>query len=145
MESQSADAEPPPPPKPELRYPGLPRADTEGETHTNIRTCTYLQVIWHVNIWVLSSGAAQASEVFSLLCKQTECLFFWSHAFFIFHFWFLANQRAVCWLTLHQHRRCTSTDRPSTAQEGTTLPSHIPTRYMSVYTCTILKVLGIDC
>ncbi|KAM3613394.1 uncharacterized protein V6R79_025339 [Siganus canaliculatus] len=29
MESQSADAEPPPPPKPELRYPGLPRADTE--------------------------------------------------------------------------------------------------------------------
>ena len=34
MESQSADAEPPPPPKPELRYPGLPRADTEGETYT---------------------------------------------------------------------------------------------------------------
>ncbi|CAB1337278.1 unnamed protein product [Coregonus sp. 'balchen'] len=30
MESQSADAEPPPPPKPELRYPGLPRADTEA-------------------------------------------------------------------------------------------------------------------
>ncbi|XP_078480851.1 palmitoyltransferase ZDHHC5 [Lampetra planeri] len=29
MESQSADVEPPPPPKPELRYPGLPRADTE--------------------------------------------------------------------------------------------------------------------
>uniref|UniRef100_A0A3P8PSF4 Palmitoyltransferase n=1 Tax=Astatotilapia calliptera TaxID=8154 RepID=A0A3P8PSF4_ASTCA len=29
MESQSADAEAPPPPKPELRYPGLPRADTE--------------------------------------------------------------------------------------------------------------------
>ncbi|KAL6117614.1 zdhhc5 [Pungitius sinensis] len=29
IESQSADAEPPPPPKPELRYPGLPRADTE--------------------------------------------------------------------------------------------------------------------
>ncbi|TNN77668.1 Palmitoyltransferase ZDHHC5 [Liparis tanakae] len=29
MESQSADAEPPPPPKPELRYPGLPRAETE--------------------------------------------------------------------------------------------------------------------
>ncbi|XP_034738651.1 palmitoyltransferase ZDHHC5 isoform X2 [Etheostoma cragini] len=29
VESQSADAEPPPPPKPELRYPGLPRADTE--------------------------------------------------------------------------------------------------------------------
>uniref|UniRef100_A0A3Q4AIM2 Palmitoyltransferase n=1 Tax=Mola mola TaxID=94237 RepID=A0A3Q4AIM2_MOLML len=29
MESQSADAEPPPPPKPELRYPGLSRADTE--------------------------------------------------------------------------------------------------------------------
>ncbi|XP_029297530.1 palmitoyltransferase ZDHHC5-like [Cottoperca gobio] len=29
MESQSADAEPPPPPKPELRYHGLPRADTE--------------------------------------------------------------------------------------------------------------------
>ncbi|XP_062332479.1 palmitoyltransferase ZDHHC5-B [Osmerus eperlanus] len=29
MESQSADAEPPPPPKPELRYAGLPRADTE--------------------------------------------------------------------------------------------------------------------
>ncbi|XP_070959704.1 palmitoyltransferase ZDHHC5-B-like isoform X2 [Oncorhynchus clarkii lewisi] len=29
MESQSANAEPPPPPKPELRYPGLPRADTE--------------------------------------------------------------------------------------------------------------------
>nr|XP_057918921.1 palmitoyltransferase ZDHHC5-B isoform X1 [Doryrhamphus excisus]XP_057918922.1 palmitoyltransferase ZDHHC5-B isoform X1 [Doryrhamphus excisus]XP_057918923.1 palmitoyltransferase ZDHHC5-B isoform X1 [Doryrhamphus excisus]XP_057918924.1 palmitoyltransferase ZDHHC5-B isoform X1 [Doryrhamphus excisus] len=31
MESQSADTEPPPPPppKPELRYPGLPRADTE--------------------------------------------------------------------------------------------------------------------
>ncbi|XP_056130849.1 palmitoyltransferase ZDHHC5-B [Lampris incognitus] len=29
MESQSADAEPPPPPKPELRYPGLPRTDTE--------------------------------------------------------------------------------------------------------------------
>uniref|UniRef100_A0A3P8VG66 Palmitoyltransferase n=1 Tax=Cynoglossus semilaevis TaxID=244447 RepID=A0A3P8VG66_CYNSE len=28
-ESQSADAEPPPPPKPELRYAGLPRADTE--------------------------------------------------------------------------------------------------------------------
>lgn len=34
MESQSADAEPPPPPKPELRYPGLSRADTEGETPT---------------------------------------------------------------------------------------------------------------
>lgn len=34
MESQSADAEPPPPPKPELRYPGLPRADTEGETRS---------------------------------------------------------------------------------------------------------------
>lgn len=33
MESQSADAEAPPPPKPELRYPGLPRADTEGEMH----------------------------------------------------------------------------------------------------------------
>uniref|UniRef100_A0A8C5FDM5 Palmitoyltransferase n=1 Tax=Gadus morhua TaxID=8049 RepID=A0A8C5FDM5_GADMO len=29
LESQSADVEPPPPPKPELRYPGLPRADTE--------------------------------------------------------------------------------------------------------------------
>uniref|UniRef100_A0A4W5NDP9 Zinc finger DHHC-type palmitoyltransferase 5b n=1 Tax=Hucho hucho TaxID=62062 RepID=A0A4W5NDP9_9TELE len=29
MESQSADAEAPPPPKPEVRYPGLPRADTE--------------------------------------------------------------------------------------------------------------------
>ncbi|XP_053284443.1 palmitoyltransferase ZDHHC5-B isoform X1 [Pleuronectes platessa] len=29
IESQSADAEPPPPPKPEMRYPGLPRADTE--------------------------------------------------------------------------------------------------------------------
>ncbi|KAM6953687.1 palmitoyltransferase ZDHHC5-B [Aplochiton taeniatus] len=29
MESQSADVEPPPPPKPDLRYPGLPRADTE--------------------------------------------------------------------------------------------------------------------
>ncbi|KAK2904187.1 palmitoyltransferase ZDHHC5-B isoform X1 [Channa argus] len=29
VESQSADAEPPPPPKPELRYPGLPRAETE--------------------------------------------------------------------------------------------------------------------
>ncbi|XP_072251784.1 palmitoyltransferase ZDHHC5-B isoform X2 [Leuresthes tenuis] len=29
MESQSADAEPPPPPKPDLRYAGLPRADTE--------------------------------------------------------------------------------------------------------------------
>ncbi|XP_037531197.1 palmitoyltransferase ZDHHC5 [Nematolebias whitei] len=29
MESQSADAEPPPPPKPDLRYPGLPRAETE--------------------------------------------------------------------------------------------------------------------
>ena len=30
MESQSCDAEPPPPPKPELRYPGLSRANTEG-------------------------------------------------------------------------------------------------------------------
>uniref|UniRef100_A0A3B5KZ25 Palmitoyltransferase n=1 Tax=Xiphophorus couchianus TaxID=32473 RepID=A0A3B5KZ25_9TELE len=30
MESQSADIEPPPPPKPDFRYPGLPRADTEG-------------------------------------------------------------------------------------------------------------------
>ncbi|XP_072293888.1 palmitoyltransferase ZDHHC5-B isoform X2 [Eucyclogobius newberryi] len=29
IESQSADAEPPPPPKPDFRYPGLPRADTE--------------------------------------------------------------------------------------------------------------------
>lgn len=29
VESQSADAEPPPPPKPDFRYPGLPRADTE--------------------------------------------------------------------------------------------------------------------
>uniref|UniRef100_A0A8C5ND81 Palmitoyltransferase n=1 Tax=Gouania willdenowi TaxID=441366 RepID=A0A8C5ND81_GOUWI len=29
IESQSADTEPPPPPKPELRYPGLSRADTE--------------------------------------------------------------------------------------------------------------------
>ncbi|XP_014067579.1 palmitoyltransferase ZDHHC5-B isoform X1 [Salmo salar] len=29
MESQSADAEPSPAPKPEVRYPGLPRADTE--------------------------------------------------------------------------------------------------------------------
>lgn len=38
MESQSADAEPPPPPKPDLRYPGLPRAETEGETH---RDCLY--------------------------------------------------------------------------------------------------------
>lgn len=34
MESQSADAEPPPPPKPELRYPGLSRTDTEGQTNT---------------------------------------------------------------------------------------------------------------
>lgn len=31
MESQSADAEAPPPPKPDLRYSGLPPADTEGE------------------------------------------------------------------------------------------------------------------
>lgn len=29
VESQSADAEPPPPPKPDFRYPGLPRAETE--------------------------------------------------------------------------------------------------------------------
>lgn len=36
MESQSADAEPPPPPKPELRYPGLSRADTEGEASTRL-------------------------------------------------------------------------------------------------------------
>lgn len=34
MESQSADAEPPPPPKPELRYPGLSRTDTEGQANT---------------------------------------------------------------------------------------------------------------
>uniref|UniRef100_A0A3B4GL30 Palmitoyltransferase n=2 Tax=Haplochromini TaxID=319058 RepID=A0A3B4GL30_9CICH len=34
MESQSADAEAPPPPKPELRYPGLPRADTESSLLT---------------------------------------------------------------------------------------------------------------
>lgn len=34
MESQSADAEPPLPPKPELRYPGLSRTDTEGQTNT---------------------------------------------------------------------------------------------------------------
>ena len=31
MESQSCDAEPPPPPKPELRYPGLTRGNTEGK------------------------------------------------------------------------------------------------------------------
>lgn len=30
MESQSCDAEPPPPPKPELRYPGITRGNTEG-------------------------------------------------------------------------------------------------------------------
>ncbi|CAG14545.1 unnamed protein product, partial [Tetraodon nigroviridis] len=29
MESQSCDAEPPPPPKPELRYPGISRGNTE--------------------------------------------------------------------------------------------------------------------
>lgn len=33
MESQSCDAEPPPPPKPELRYPGMSRGNTEGK-HT---------------------------------------------------------------------------------------------------------------
>ncbi|XP_008418535.1 palmitoyltransferase ZDHHC5 [Poecilia reticulata] len=32
MESQSADIEPPPPPKPDFRYPGLPRADTEASS-----------------------------------------------------------------------------------------------------------------
>lgn len=31
MESQSCDAEPPPPPKPELRYPGITRGNTEGD------------------------------------------------------------------------------------------------------------------
>lgn len=31
MESQSCDAEPPPPPKPELRYPGITRGNTEGK------------------------------------------------------------------------------------------------------------------
>uniref|UniRef100_A0A8C5HMV6 Palmitoyltransferase n=1 Tax=Gouania willdenowi TaxID=441366 RepID=A0A8C5HMV6_GOUWI len=35
IESQSADTEPPPPPKPELRYPGLSRADTEGRAHAH--------------------------------------------------------------------------------------------------------------
>ncbi|CAL8333096.1 unnamed protein product [Merluccius merluccius] len=35
MESQSCDAEPPPPPKPELRYPGLARANTEESSLLN--------------------------------------------------------------------------------------------------------------
>ncbi|XP_030207346.1 palmitoyltransferase ZDHHC5-A isoform X1 [Gadus morhua] len=35
MESQSCDAEPPPPPKPELRYPGLSRANTEESSLLN--------------------------------------------------------------------------------------------------------------
>ncbi|XP_071763590.2 palmitoyltransferase ZDHHC5-A [Centroberyx gerrardi] len=35
MESQSCDAEPPPPPKPELRYPGLTRGNTEESSLLN--------------------------------------------------------------------------------------------------------------
>uniref|UniRef100_A0A667W8J0 Palmitoyltransferase n=1 Tax=Myripristis murdjan TaxID=586833 RepID=A0A667W8J0_9TELE len=35
MESQSCDAEPPPPPKPELRYPGLSRGNTEESSLLN--------------------------------------------------------------------------------------------------------------
>ncbi|KAG7283574.1 hypothetical protein CRUP_026501 [Coryphaenoides rupestris] len=35
MESQSCDTEPPPPPKPELRYPGLARANTEESSLLN--------------------------------------------------------------------------------------------------------------
>lgn len=60
------------------------------------------------------------------------------------HRWLLSTQRAVCWLKLHLRHQCTSTDQPTTAQEGTTLPSHTPTRYISVYTCTELKVFGIN-
>lgn len=62
------------------------------------------------------------------------------HTLFICHFWFFSSQRAVCWLKLRPHHQCTSTDRPSTAREGTTQGIHTPIRYMSVYPSTLLVV-----
>ena len=139
MESQSADAEPPPPPKPEMRYPGLPRADTEGETYK------YKCTRYVLPSDCLLSSAAAVLEVYSLLCKQIPVCFPISNTpCSCFTFGFLAAQRAACWLKLHLHRQCTSTDQPTTAQEGTTLPSHTPTRYISIHTSTVLEVLGIN-
>lgn len=41
----------------------------------------------------------------------------------------LSTQKAACWLRLRLRHQCTSTDQPTAVQEGTTQPSHTPTRY----------------
>lgn len=63
MESQSCDAEPPPPPKPELRYPGITRGNTEGKcslTHCSISHLRFL--LWNPKLtWCYCGGFLSVS------------------------------------------------------------------------------------
>lgn len=63
MESQSCDAEPPPPPKPELRYPGITRGNTEGKsslTHCSISDLRFL--LWNLKLtWCYYGGFLSVS------------------------------------------------------------------------------------